>query len=525
MNAPPEMPASPAMPDQPPAQATSRYLERLLLAAALASAVVFIAVGIERPVWLDEANSVLIASRGFTAIPDSLSRDNNLPCYYFLLSLWMRIFGDSEIALRSLSALFYLGGCGVTFRLGRRLARNHRAACYSAFFYASSALAIRQAQNIRMYSLLGVLAGLSILAFVRVFRDGDSSWRARGLFFAVNTLGLLTHVWFVFVLAAQFVAVLIFERQRAWRFALAAAPCGASFVAVWGSRFIAQLQNGATDWMPRLSAALAVQAALEFYLPITTPALYMLAAASWIRATPETRRHVARGKGVALLLVISAVSLAVPLLVSTVRPIYWPGRYAIIVCVPLAALLGTLLTSTLRRPLLAGLCLAILLLQTGVHIQGRELAPDAQLPPGQSDRATAQFLLTHAAAGDVVVFTSLSRAAADYYLRRAHAASRFVEISFPAEVATHLGWIDGTVSPVRQVSLQDEAAAETLRIHRLADSGAHIWVYDGSTPKVSRILRDRLDQTLTLRREFSLEGPYHQRLLEYARPTPSPAFR
>jgi hypothetical protein len=221
---------------------------------------------------------------------------------------------------------------------------------------------------------------------------------------------------------------------------------------------------------------------------------------------------------------ISALSLAVPLLVSTVRPIYWPGRYAVIVCVPLAALLGTQLTATLPRPLLAALGMAILLTQTVVHVQGRAAAPDTQLPAGQSDRTTAQFLLAHASAGDVVIFTSLSRAAADYYLRRAHAADRFVEISFPAEVATHPGWIDGTLSPARQLSLEDESTATTIRIRRLADSGARVWVYDGYTSKISRILRQRLDQTLTLRREIPLAGPYHKSLLEYARrPEPQPS--
>ena len=507
-----ETPASPA------AQAGATYPERLLFAAAIASVVVFTVVGIGRPVWLDEANSVLIASRGFAGIPDFLVRDNNLPCYYFLLSLWMRIFGDSELALRVLSALFYLGGCATAFRLGKRLTRDSRAACYSAFFYASSALAILQAQNIRMYSLLGMLSGLSILAFVRTFRDGDDSWRARSLFFVANTIGLLTHVWFVFVLAAQFVAVLIFERKRAWRFTLDAAVCGGAFVAIWGPRFLAQLHNGATNWMPPLSPALVLLAAHEFYLPIISLVLYALAAASWSMAAHETRRDLAREKGVALLLVIASVSLTLPLLISTVRPIYWPGRYTVIGSAPLAALLGTLLAFTMPRPLLAGLGMTILFLQTAVHVQGRDVSPGSNLPPGQSDRTTARFLLAQAAAGDVVVFTGLTRAPADYYFRRAHSAGRFVEISFPAEVATHLGWIDGTISPARRLSLDEEATATTFRIRRLSDSGAHVWVYDGLPARVSRILTQRLDQALKLHRELPLEGPYHKLLLEYVRP-------
>ena len=77
----------------------------------LLAGIVFIVVGIERPLFVDEAYSVLIAGRGVSAIVDGLSRDNSFPLYYFLLSFWMRLFGDSEIALRSLSAIFYVGGC------------------------------------------------------------------------------------------------------------------------------------------------------------------------------------------------------------------------------------------------------------------------------------------------------------------------------------------------------------------------------------------------------------------------------
>ena len=49
--------------------------ERLLIPASLVGVAIFVAVGIGRPVWLDEANSVLIASRGFLGIIDSLRHD------------------------------------------------------------------------------------------------------------------------------------------------------------------------------------------------------------------------------------------------------------------------------------------------------------------------------------------------------------------------------------------------------------------------------------------------------------------
>jgi uncharacterized membrane protein len=123
----------------------SSWLERALAVCAVAAALVFIPVGITRSVWLDEAYSVLIAQHGFGGIVDALSRDNNFPLYYFPLSVWMRVFGDSEIALRALSALFYVGGCAAAHALGKRLAGESRAGWCAAFLYEASALAMRQA--------------------------------------------------------------------------------------------------------------------------------------------------------------------------------------------------------------------------------------------------------------------------------------------------------------------------------------------------------------------------------------------
>jgi hypothetical protein len=55
--------------------------EVILLSASFIAVLIFACVGIQRWVWLDEANSVLIALRGPRGIVSSLAVDNNLPCY------------------------------------------------------------------------------------------------------------------------------------------------------------------------------------------------------------------------------------------------------------------------------------------------------------------------------------------------------------------------------------------------------------------------------------------------------------
>lgn len=492
-----------------------KFAERALLLSAGCAALIFVVVGIQRPVWLDEANSVLIAARGFGGIVDSLSRDNNLPCYYSLLSAWMRIFGDSEIALRTLSAVFYLGGCGAVFLLGRRASGDRRRGLYSALFYGVSPLAIRQAQNIRMYALLGLLSALSTYFFLRLFRDKDWSRGAVAALIAVNAVGCLTHVWFVFVLMAQFVA-LAFSRppplKDLGRFAGVAGMAGIPFAVLWGPIFLAQLHNGATDWMPKLQLDTLALAPFDYYGPVSAVALCALLAGGLFAAGVEGQRRPWPARWLAL---IFGACVAAPLLVSIVKPIYWPGRYTIIALPALAALLGSVLPSITPRPLLAAVCIALLTFQAVDHAAKRVSAPESTLPAGQSDKTTAEFLLRHAAAGDAIVFTSLTRAAADYYFRRAGAAGRFVEISFPAEVATHLGWISTALTPDRRSRLGSEAAGISRDLERVADGGGTVWFYDGYAPSIAGILKQKLDRALTLRSRHALQGNFHTNLLEY----------
>jgi hypothetical protein len=137
----------------------------------------------------------------------------------------------------------------------------------------------------------------------------------------------------------------------------------------------------------------------------------------------------------------------------------------------------------------------------------------AQAPVGQSDRKTAEFLLQHAVPGDALVFTSLTRPAADYYLRHAGAAGRFVEVSFPKENEIHPSWEDSVVAPGRRTALEAEATATATHLAQIAASGREIWFYDGS--EVGDLLKRHLSSALPQPRMHPLSGPFHIRVLEY----------
>jgi hypothetical protein len=112
------------------------------------------------------------------------------------------------------------------------------------------------------------------------------------------------------------------------------------------------------------------------------------------------------------------------------------------------------------------------------------------------------------------VFTSLTRAAADYYFLRAGAAHRFVEISFPAEVATHLGWMDMVLSAQNQPRLEAEDDAAVARIQEVLAGGGRAWVYEGYGGALTKVLINRLGSVFPAQSKHALEGPYHTSIIE-----------
>jgi len=330
----------------------------------------------------------------------------------------------------------------------------------------------------------------------------------------VNAIGILTQLWFGFVLVAQLAAVGLFGRGRLRWWLAATAVAALPFLLFWSSPFWDQLHNGATDWMADHAKRQLLQLPVDFYGRVFGGVLYGAVVFAWMTARAVRRAELLRARLIPLMAALVVVTLACPALISLVKPIYYPGRYTIVALPPLAALLAALLSSLAPRFALPLVCLPLLAFGVVNQVRHRNQPPDAQLPPGQSDRTTAQFLVKQAAPGDAIVFTSLTRPAADYYFQRAHATGRFIEISFPAEDATHPGWDDTAVRPQQRGALEAEAFATTDILLRMATSGRGIWFYDAGVP-VSDLLRKDLDASLTRAANYLLSGPFHKQILQY----------
>ncbi|MEA2468829.1 MAG: mannosyltransferase, partial [Thermoleophilaceae bacterium] len=115
--------------------------------------------------WLDEAIAINSARLDLGGMIDSLARtEGNPPLYFLLLDGWMRLFGDSEAAVRSLSALFGTATIVLAFEIGRRLA-TPRIGLVLAALVAFNPLLVWFSQEARPYALLVLLSGASFLFF------------------------------------------------------------------------------------------------------------------------------------------------------------------------------------------------------------------------------------------------------------------------------------------------------------------------------------------------------------------------
>lgn len=432
-----------------------------------------------KDIWVDEANSILIAEQPIPQIVEALRLDSSPPLFYVMLHYWMRAFGQSEAAVRSLSALFGALLVGAVFHVGRRIASD-RVGLYAGLLVAIAPIQIAHSQEVRMYALLP-LAALGAMYFT--FRCAQSGRRTDAAALALCTLaGLYTHNYALFLAPAQVLFVLISRslktRLKLW---LAVGAVVAVGYLPWLPVFFQQLDNqGQYAWLVPIWERWGMMAVWNTFttfavgwgeispvnattpdiLVAVTPLLWGLAILTLVRRAPNrTDRPM-----ILLLLCYLVVPLVAAFAVSLLgSPCYVPGRCDQLVY-PAFALLAaagmTRIRSLNARVAIAAsvvLCLGATLF---FHYRGNA-------KPG--DRAYSMAVLNDARDGQTVICTSLTRAQLEYYARR-HGKNLNI-LSYPRDTAHHLGNQDDEDLLTNPRHLADEAQAVLAEMTRLCAQG------------------------------------------------------
>lgn len=144
--------------------------------------------------WRDEAFSVLMASR---PIPFIISHSNfEPPFYYLLLHFWMKIFGQSELAVRSLPLLAFAISTTIIISWSEKLFKKHWLSWWLPIFFFFNPMLLYYSMEARTYGWYVLFATLSLWAYVE----------RRWIWWTLATvLGFYTHSYFLIVPFAQII--------------------------------------------------------------------------------------------------------------------------------------------------------------------------------------------------------------------------------------------------------------------------------------------------------------------------------
>lgn len=326
----------------------------------------------DESLWGDEGISVAVARLDpFAIVRYASDSDTHPPLYYELLHYWMRLVGDSEFAVRSLSTVFGVLAVPVAFALARELTRSAACGVAAGFLVAASPIAVEYSQDARMYALLVLASGASSLCLVRLARSRS---HASVALYALTTAALLySHVYGLFVLSAHVVYALVAWRagaqdgDRPLRRFLAGGAGALALFSPWAAVLVRQageeLQGGdraSLDWLAAPGARGAWETVVHWW---GAPSVFFAAAAIGAAACalglpsrprprwPRFQGTFRRDDPVLLLSLLTLVPVLVPFAFSHLTPLHvYHYRYT----TPAAfafAVLTAVLAFRLQRPL------------------------------------------------------------------------------------------------------------------------------------------------------------------------------
>jgi 4-amino-4-deoxy-L-arabinose transferase-like glycosyltransferase len=115
--------------------------------------------------WGDESFTAVAVQQSFGRMLAIVAKDTAPPLYYICLFIWTRLFGPSEISIRLLSVLFYLGTVVVVYLIARKI-WNHQTGLLASLLLVANPFLFPFAFEGRMYAILVFFVTLSFYFFI-----------------------------------------------------------------------------------------------------------------------------------------------------------------------------------------------------------------------------------------------------------------------------------------------------------------------------------------------------------------------
>ena len=234
----------------------------------------------------DESFSLFMALQSVPDLVRMLCQGDNPPLWELLLHFWVKIFGISEVAIRSLSLIFSVLTIIPIYYLGEK--HIHRFAGIAAsLFYCFSTFSIYLAHECRVYSLIGFATASSVFLFISCIH------RPKTFKFILLTIANLMlmygHYLSVWIIVMEFVIALGINliRKKIWKpYLLHAAALLVLFAPMFPVLFTRFFDSGVHGtWIAKTTSP---EALYDFLwrmcnVPVTTVFAIVILVAAFIR--------------------------------------------------------------------------------------------------------------------------------------------------------------------------------------------------------------------------------------------------
>jgi mannosyltransferase len=162
--------------------------------------------------WLDEAFSFYMVT--ISKWPGDLLKYDNPPVYYFLLLPWLQLAGQSETAIRMLSAIFSVLFVAAVFWVGNMIF-GKRVALWSGIVSALAPVQIYYAQEARTYALVILVLTLAYGTLWRALETQKWQWWAG--FSLCTLLAVYSHYFAILGLIPTALLVWLWPEQTQYK--------------------------------------------------------------------------------------------------------------------------------------------------------------------------------------------------------------------------------------------------------------------------------------------------------------------
>lgn len=476
--------------------------------------------------WLDEAAVALVISHKFSDLLQKSIIDVHPIFYIVSIKLWSRMFGNTEIALRSFSSLFGLLTIVLVYKVGRYVFATKRVGIWAAIFASTNYFLIWFSTQTRPYTMaasFGLLSFYFFLKSVNELRTRDCI-----IYIIVTSVGIYTHNWLFLVFGSQVLCILLFIHFRLKGlkklllsfFSVIVLTIPNVLIIMKQNHFITNLWVDpvglSTVWQSFIY--LTYGSSIIYIIVFLTP--FYISIRKILMNIVHTQNKVISlnqliiFKGniykntipIITLLFYLLFPILTLLIISQFKPLYVAGRHEMIV-LPAFILLAAGVWSRFSNKFTSFfLCLLLIIFALRSVISDREVVNNYKA----TDKTIIKELLAQAKPHDVIIATDLSWATLKYYSayfdRKNNKEISFV--SFPKETMIHPGWkkkydvlIDGDVitKEIDTLIEQLEKAKKTYN--------STIWILYRIQNPINEILYKKLQPQFTLGKVEFPESP------------------